>query len=186
MKIPLHYRVVDLALANKFVGYIHRHHDPDEGHKFSIGCFNGGGLVGVAMVGRPKARMTDQVNVLEVTRVATDGTKNACSILYAAAARAAEGMGMLRIQTFILDSELGTSLRASGWVPDGESRGGAWAGTKNAGRACNRRLPDLFGHLPKMCETEKHGKVRYVKVFPKPELSLELLVTIPALKEATS
>lgn len=70
--------------------------------------------------------MTDQRKVLEVTRLVTDGTKNACSILYSAAARVGKELGYERIQTFILDTEPGTSLKAAGWLMDGVSGGGDW------------------------------------------------------------
>lgn len=60
--------------------------------------------------------MTEQYRIAEVTRLATDGTKNACSFLYSRAARAARAMGFDTIQTFILESEPGTSLRAAGWT----------------------------------------------------------------------
>lgn len=84
-------------------------------------------MVGVICVGRPVARMTDQRKVLEVTRLCTDGTKNACSKLYAAAARVGKEMGYEKIQTFILESEPGTSLIASGWIKAAESGGGSWS-----------------------------------------------------------
>jgi hypothetical protein len=67
--------------------------------------------------------------VLEVVRLVTDGTYNACSILYAAAARAGQAMGYERIQTYILDSETGASLRASGWICEGAAGGGQWKHT---------------------------------------------------------
>jgi hypothetical protein len=70
--------------------------------------------------------MTNQRKVLEVTRLVTDGTKNACSALYSAAARIGKELGYERIQTFILDSESGTSLRAAGWKFEQESGGGDW------------------------------------------------------------
>lgn len=124
-------RIVPLTLeqANSLVARLHRHHKPVVGHRFSIGVTDGdkdGQLVGAAIVGRPKAKSFDQYNVCEVTRLVTDGTKNACSILYAAAARVAREMGFSRIQSYILESEPGTSLKASGWVLDGVSPGGQW------------------------------------------------------------
>lgn len=61
------------------------------------------------------ARKTDQYNVAEVTRLVTNGHKNACSFLYAAAARIAREMGFVKIQTFILKEETGKSLEAAGW-----------------------------------------------------------------------
>ena len=70
--------------------------------------------------------MTNQRTVVEVTRLVTDGTKNACSILYAAAARGAKELGYERIQTFLLATEPGTSVLAAGWTFDGCSGGGDW------------------------------------------------------------
>lgn len=69
---------------------------------------------------------------LDVTRLVTDGTKNACSILYAAAARVAREMGFDEIQTYILESEPGTSLRAAGWNLDGVTGGGDWERTSGS------------------------------------------------------
>jgi hypothetical protein len=116
---------VELSEANAFVAKYHRHHKPAVGHRFSIGVENGK-LCGVAIVGRPVARMTDQRNVVEVTRLCTDGTKNACSFLYSAAARIARELGYIKIQTYILASEPGTSLLAAGWERQAESAGGDW------------------------------------------------------------
>ena len=72
-------------------------------------------LVGVAVVGRPVARMLDDGHTLEVVRVATDGSPNACSCLYAAAWQAAKALGYRRLVTYTQESESGASLRAAGW-----------------------------------------------------------------------
>ena len=117
---------LELRDLNALVSCLHRHHKPVQGHRFSIGVEHGGKVVGGASVGRPTARMTNQRKVLEVTRLVTDGTKNACSALYSAAARIGKELGYERIQTFILDSESGTSLRAAGWKFEQESGGGDW------------------------------------------------------------
>ena len=106
---------MSLADANRFVAEHHRHHKPVRGHKFSLGCMANGHLAGVAIVGRPVSRYLDDGLTLEVNRLCTDGTKNACSFLYGAAARAAKVLGYHRIVTYILDTESGVSLRASGW-----------------------------------------------------------------------
>jgi hypothetical protein len=121
-------KIVPLELKdlNALVARLHRHHRPVQGHRFSIGLEHDGKLVGGISVGRPVARMTDQRCVLEVTRLVTDGTPNTCSLLYAAAARVGKELGYKRIQTFILDNEPGTSLRAAGWSFDRESCGGDW------------------------------------------------------------
>lgn len=115
-----------LAEANAFVAEHHRHHRPVVGHKFSIGAVLGDTIVGVAIIGRPVARGRDDGDTMEVTRLCTDGTKNACSFLYGAAARAAFALGYRRIGTYILATEPGTSLTAAGWRLIGEAGGGTW------------------------------------------------------------
>ncbi|HDZ38629.1 MAG TPA: hypothetical protein ENH62_10140 [Marinobacter sp.] len=121
-------RSVPLPLdeANAFVAQHHRHHKPVIGHKFSIGAALGEKIVGIVIVGRPVSRMRDDGATLEVTRLCTDGTKNACSFLYGAAARAAFALGFSRIGTYTLPEEGGASLRGAGWKLIGERGGGAW------------------------------------------------------------
>jgi hypothetical protein len=80
---------VTLEEANAFVSQHHRHHPPVVGHKFSIGASIEAKIVGVAIVGRPVSRIRDDGWTLEVSHLCTDGSKNACSFLYGAAARAA-------------------------------------------------------------------------------------------------
>jgi hypothetical protein len=135
-------RIVPLTLAqaNEAIARLHRHHKPVIGHRFSIGAEVGGALVGAAVVGRPVARQTDQYRTAEVTRLVTDGSKNACSILYAACARAAAAMGFTKIQTFILAAEPGTSLRAAGWSFEGSTPGGDWNVPSRGGRRTDQPL----------------------------------------------
>ena len=115
--MSLHVEPLTLKQANELVARWHRHHKPVQSHRFSIGVFDESGEPhGACIVSRPAARLTDQNLVAEVSRLVTDGTHNACSILYGAAARAAQAMGYQSIQTFILVSEPGTSLKASGWT----------------------------------------------------------------------
>jgi hypothetical protein len=126
-------RVIPLELreANSLVESLHRHHAPTVGHRFSIGAVDEFGVVhSAAIVGRPVARLAGSPRqVLEVLRLVSDGTPNACSILYAAAARAGRAMGYERIQTYILESEIGTTLTASGWNNEGVAGGGQWKHT---------------------------------------------------------
>lgn len=117
---------VSLAEANAFVAAHHRHHQPVVGHKFSIGITDEKQLRGVVIVGRPVARARDDGWTLEVTRLCTDGTPNACSALYAAAWRAARAMGYRRIGTYILKEEPGSSLKAAGWKAIHETPGRSW------------------------------------------------------------
>lgn len=117
----------ELRDANAFVAKWHRHHKPVVGHRYSLAAIDPTGLWhGVAIVGRPVSRMCDAMNVLEVLRLASDDTPNVCSFLYAAAARAGRSLGYSKIQTYILDSESGTSLRAAGWTVAGVVQGRSW------------------------------------------------------------
>ena len=122
---------ITLKEANLYVEQHHRHHGPCTGHKFSIACANSNGdIVGVAIVGRPVSRYLDDGKTLEVNRCCTDGTKNACSILYAAAWRAARAMGYRRIVTYILDTESGASVKAAGFECVGKAGGLRWTGKR--------------------------------------------------------
>lgn len=123
----LRIKAVSLRQANEFVAALHRHHKPVTGHKFSIGVTDNGTLAGVCIVGRPVARARDDGETVEVTRLCTNGAKNACSILYAAAARSAFSIGYERIGTYILASENGVSLRAAGWEMKHTVKGRSWS-----------------------------------------------------------
>lgn len=121
---------VSLKEANAFVDAHHRHHAPVAGHKFSIGCEQGGRLVGVMIAGRPVSRYLDDGLTLEVTRLCTTGEKNVCSMLYSAAARASKAMGYRKIITYTLEMEDGASIRAAGWHCSGSAGGTCWTGKR--------------------------------------------------------
>lgn len=113
----LHVEPVGFRTACQFIAAWHRHHRPPQGHIFSLGVFlPDWTLVGVATVGRPVARLLDDGRTHEVTRVATDGTPNACSALYAAAwRRSRRDYGTTRMVTYTQAGETGASLRGAGW-----------------------------------------------------------------------
>ena len=127
-KNETHYRPPPLTRqqVNDFVDSLHRHHDHAQGDKYRIGCLYNGKLVGVVQVGRPVSRILDDGNTCEVTRLCTDGTKDACSFLYAKAAEVARLLGYSKIITYILDSEPGTSLKAAGWQYEETIHGHSW------------------------------------------------------------
>lgn len=107
---------IDLAAAREFVAAHHRHHEPPIGHKFSVGVARDEVLVGVAIIGRPVSRVIQSEGAtLEVIRSATDGTRNANSMLYGAARRAAFALGYDRLITYTQEGETGASLRAAGY-----------------------------------------------------------------------
>lgn len=144
---------ITLKEANAFVERYHRHHKPVVGHKFSIAASDGEKIVGVAIVGRPVSRYLDNGLTLEVNRLCTDGTRNACSFLHSAAWRAARNLGYKKLITYILVSETGSSLKAAGWKCVGECGGKRWNG---------RSAPkvDLYPAQMKLrFEVEKGGEV---------------------------
>ena len=112
--------------ANAFISKFHRHHKPMQGCKFCVAVSDDEKVVGVAIVGRPVARMLDNGWTLEVNRCCTDGTKNACSMLYSASWKAAKALGYQRLITYTLPEEGGASLRASNWKCLGLKGGGNW------------------------------------------------------------
>ena len=117
--------------ANSYVSAYHRHHGGVAGCKFAIGCYLDDALVGVAICGRPLSRFYDNGVTIEINRVCTDGTRNACSKLYGACCRISKEMGYEKIITYILKSENGASVKASGFTCDSEDAGGtAWTGVR--------------------------------------------------------
>jgi hypothetical protein len=101
--------------ANAFIAKHHRHHRPAQGWLFGIGAMYGSLLVGVAVVGRPVARMRDDGRTAEVTRLCclpvlpevNGHPLNVASFLYAACWRACRAMGYTRLGTYLLASEAG-------------------------------------------------------------------------------
>lgn len=83
---------------------------------FRVGVCDGEGVLhAVAIVESPKGRGNMDGDTLELSRLASDGTANACSMLYGACARATFALGYRRLITYTLVSESGSSLRAAGY-----------------------------------------------------------------------
>lgn len=120
---------VTFRQACAFIAQHHRHHKPPRGMKFALGVVDeAGALVGVATAGRPVARAFSPLNVIEVNRTCTDGSRNANSMLYGAVCRAAKAMGYQRVITYTQEDESGASLRAAGFRLDKEIEPrGSWA-----------------------------------------------------------
>ena len=129
--------------AKDFVAQHHRHNEAPITSVFQVAVADESGeIVGVAMVGLPKARMSCEGGTLEVNRTRTTGAKNANSMLYGACARAAKALGWSRLLTYTLPHESGASLRAAGWVLLGEiDAGGSWEQKRGKGA----RQSDMFG-----------------------------------------
>lgn len=130
-------RPISYKAACNYVNLHHRHHKAPQGNKFSIGCYDDEKMIGVAICGRPVSRFMDDGLTCEITRVCTDGTKNACSKLYGACCRIAKEMGYKKIITYILESEDGASVKASNFVCEGTAGGTHWTGIRNK----NQEIP---------------------------------------------
>ena len=125
-----YFRPISLKQANEFVSNHHRHNKPVAGHKFSIGLFDDDKLIGVAICGRPVARMADDGLTLEILRVCTDGTRNANSMLYGRVKKIAQVMGYKKVLTYTLTEESGSSLRAVGAQKSGIVKPREWSREK--------------------------------------------------------
>lgn len=137
--IPCTYRQ-----AADFVNKYHRHHNAPTGCKFCIAVADGEIIHGVAICGRPVSRYLDNGMTCEINRVCTDGTKNACSMLYGACCRIAKAMGYAKIVTYTLQSESGASLRASNFICEGQAGGMHWTGNRDKGQAIPHELKNRW------------------------------------------
>jgi hypothetical protein len=106
---------ISIREAKRWVQHHHRHHPPPQGGLFALGAEKDGQLIGVAIVGRPGAPALQDGRTVEITRVCTDGTRNACSFLYARCRRAAAALGYEKVKTYTRQDEGGASLRAAGF-----------------------------------------------------------------------
>lgn len=120
---------ITLKEACRFIGQHHAHHSPPRGWRFGVAITEGGTVVAVAIAGRPVARHIQQQEpaTIEVTRCCTDRTPNAASMAYAAIWRAARALGYDRAITYTLETEAGTCLKAAGWRPVRNTKGGNWS-----------------------------------------------------------
>lgn len=183
-------RIVPVTLwqANAFVLAHHRHHAPARGHRWSIGVANSHGLCGIAICGRPVARELPHYSQIEVNRLATDGTFNACSKLYGACAAIAKIMGFDDIETSILDSEPGTSLKAAGFEFRRIIRGRDWNTPSRSGRRTDQPMCDKQVWGKQLRQKEDKDKMAYQTsrqraVSATTERAVELLELAKAVKE---
>lgn len=119
-------RPITLSDANSFVRKYHRHRGAVLGSKFALAAWDGFALVGVCIVGRPVSRVLDDGLTCEITRLCTDGTRNAASFLLGRARRAAFAQGYRKVVTYTLESEDGASLRAAGFEQAQLTGGRSW------------------------------------------------------------
>jgi len=125
--VSLRARPITIKAAMRLVEKWHRHLPRVVGGMFAVAAENGAGaIVGVAIVGRPVARLDQDGWTAEVVRCVTDGTRNANSFLYSTARRVAQTLGYRRLLTKTLPEESGSSLRALGLEPLGLTKAEGW------------------------------------------------------------
>lgn len=139
-------RPITLKDANEYVTKNHRHHSSVTGCKFALSLWENEKLCGVAICGRPVARKFDNGTTLEINRLCTDGTRNACSMLYGASVRVAKAMGYKRVITYILQSENGASLKASNFICEGEAGGTHWTGVRDRGQDIPHEMKQRYAY----------------------------------------
>lgn len=125
--MSLRVKPMTLRAARAYVTEYHRHHKAPQGGLWAVGCEHESKLIGCAIVGMPVARMLADGKTVEITRMCTDGTPNACSFLYRVCVRIANAMGYRRVLTYTLSEEGGASLRGAGFAMVSESKGGSWS-----------------------------------------------------------
>ena len=117
--------------------------DPDRGDIIRVGVAVDGELVVSALPADRRAPGLQDGRTLEITRVCTLGSENACSRLYGALCRAAKALGWQRVYTYTLVSEPGSSLKAAGFVIDAQLAERDWSLGKTDG--FGRYHTNLFG-----------------------------------------
>lgn len=137
-------RPIGLTEANAFVRQWHEHHDPVVQHRWSLGAYIDGALVGVAIVEEPKAAALR--GALEVSRLCTPGAKtderlrNVASKLLGRVTRDAIETGWRRIVSYTRVDEGGKCYRAAGWRPTARVKGREWT----TGNKATRWLPGFY------------------------------------------
>jgi len=118
---------VTRRVARQWIATHHAHSRPPDGWRFGVSVLVDGEIVGVGCAGQPKARPLDDGRTIEITRVCTIGTPNACSRIYAALCGAAKRLGYRTAYTYTLEDECASCPRAAGFVLDGCTPGRSWS-----------------------------------------------------------
>lgn len=122
-------RPISLRAARAFVDEHHGHSSSPRGWLYGTSLWTADDqLVGVAIAGRPIARLLQDGFTVEITRccLAEAGVhRNAASALYGALCRAGTALGYRSAITYTLEDEDATSVRAAGFIEDASVPGAA-------------------------------------------------------------
>ncbi len=140
--------------AKAFIATHHRHNAPPMTGLFATSVVDHrNAVVGVGVCSRPVARALNDGWTCEISRVCTDGTPMACSMIYGSLCRAAKALGYRKVVTYTLKREPGTSLKASNFKQAGETKGRTW---DTPTRRRNLKVMDLFGTVKKYQPEDKY------------------------------
>ncbi len=157
----MHVVPMTLREANDFVASFHRHNGRTSrnGGKFAIGASHEGELWGVAIVGNPISGTFMDGFTAEVLRtcVRPEAPPNVNSFLYGAAWRVWRAMGGMRLITYTLRTESGTSLRAAGWQIVAEVKPTEDGWRKNDHLNGHRKWQPVMGQLKFRWERSEAG-----------------------------
>lgn len=146
-------RPISRNAARAYVGEHHRHLRLPQGWLFGVELLDDADQrLGVACAGRP-ARLLQDGTTCEITRVCTEGARNACSFAYGVLRRAASALGYTRVVTYTRMDEPGTSLRAAGFIDEGPAGGGRGQSTLTTSRS--RRRPLAQAALGLVCGPQR-------------------------------
>ena len=123
--------------AKAWVAQTHRHLERVNGGLFASSLIDDAGqlhAVAIAGTGAPEWEGTGRMTI---TRVASDGVRNGCSMLYASLCQAGKALGYVEAWTYTLPEEGGAALRAAGVALMGLTKGSG-KGWEAKGRA---RMP---------------------------------------------
>jgi len=150
--VTLELRPIGVRAACTEVKRLHRHLPRVVGGLFAASVFVDDELVGVGVASRPKARRSCDGFTVEITRIATDGHRNACSRLYGALCRAAAAVGYRKAVTFTRLGEPGSSLRAAGFTDDGVTKEQSWNRPARGRHADSSQVRRWVRHLDRSAQ----------------------------------
>lgn len=152
--MSLELRPCTLAEARRHIAANHSHNKAPVGWLFGTSVYANEQLAGVGVCSRPTAIGWNGKPYVEVTRVCTTGTRNACSMLYGALTKAALALGYTRVYTYTLATECASCVKAAGFVFDADIPAREYV--RSGG---GRYVENLFGEPTRPVE----DKVRWVR-----------------------
>ena len=146
---------VKLKKLNAYIEDNHRHHGRIRTDFFRVGCQVDERLAGVVSAGLPNAPMLcKKPTCCEVTRLCTDMTHSAGSLLLGAIVRAGLSLGYRRFVSYTRVDELGTVYRAANWWPVACVKGREWNTGNKRSRKGRKPSTEIIDRIRWECGPE--------------------------------